>query len=545
MSYENVPKNLTEQAVLTRDARPDYTVTLGDAFPTPTADEKGAILELDDTGDRYRWTGTRWVQIITLGAVNTSPDLDRTAFGELTVAELTPEVQISAVYGVREDIQQVFSGTGAAVTAVDGNFVVTSGTDAAGLSSALSNRSATYRNGQGLRISFTALFDPPQVSNIQLAGAINSEDAFAVGYSPAGVFSFVRGYGGAGELQELQITTGAAGAENATITVDGVGYTVPLTAGTAQHNAYEIAVSLQAQVPNYTFTSNDDTVTAIAAAPVAAGAFAFSSATAVAAWTQLKAGVAPTFDFVSEADWSHPPSWVFDHTKGTPFIIKIQYLGYGGITLWGENPVTSEFELLHIYGYSNANTIPSVTNPTFRIGWASQNLGNTTSVSVRGASAAAFVEGKKVLDERGRPLDNEIASLTTTRLNLITLRNRAVLNNKVNRVVVYPRLLVLGAAHNKTVIFTLSLGATFSAPLTFQYLDSVNSAVEYSYTSSPVASLGRNVLTVRVRSTANVVIDLQKVLDAVFPREALTISVVTSSGAGAEADASMSFIEDQ
>lgn len=63
MSYENVPKNLTEQAVLIREGRPDYLKLEAAAFPTPTVDEIGAILENTDTGDRYRWTSTNWIQI--------------------------------------------------------------------------------------------------------------------------------------------------------------------------------------------------------------------------------------------------------------------------------------------------------------------------------------------------------------------------------------------------------------------------------------------------------------------------------------------------
>ena len=67
MSYENVPKNLTEQAVLTRGGRPDYSKLEAAAFPTPTADEAGAILENTDTGNRYRWSGTTWVQTENIG----------------------------------------------------------------------------------------------------------------------------------------------------------------------------------------------------------------------------------------------------------------------------------------------------------------------------------------------------------------------------------------------------------------------------------------------------------------------------------------------
>lgn len=69
MSYTNLPKNLTKKAVLTRAGRPDYLKLEAAAFPTPTVDEVGAILENTDTGDRYRWTSTAWIKTHIEGRV--------------------------------------------------------------------------------------------------------------------------------------------------------------------------------------------------------------------------------------------------------------------------------------------------------------------------------------------------------------------------------------------------------------------------------------------------------------------------------------------
>ena len=73
MSYENVPKNILEKAVLTRQGAPDFTKLAADAFPTPSVDEGGAILEDTDTGDRYVWTSTQWLRVVTAGAPHTFP----------------------------------------------------------------------------------------------------------------------------------------------------------------------------------------------------------------------------------------------------------------------------------------------------------------------------------------------------------------------------------------------------------------------------------------------------------------------------------------
>lgn len=87
MSYENVPKNLTEKAVLVRDGRPDYFKLDAAAFPSPTLDEAGAILEVTDTGDRHRWSGTDWYPTEKTGERLVS-DLDALAQMVLNTAQL-------------------------------------------------------------------------------------------------------------------------------------------------------------------------------------------------------------------------------------------------------------------------------------------------------------------------------------------------------------------------------------------------------------------------------------------------------------------------
>lgn len=62
MSYENIPKNLPENTILTRLGIPEYTKLNADPFPVPSADPKevGARLLVTDTGIEYFWTGTQW-----------------------------------------------------------------------------------------------------------------------------------------------------------------------------------------------------------------------------------------------------------------------------------------------------------------------------------------------------------------------------------------------------------------------------------------------------------------------------------------------------
>lgn len=72
MSHPLLPKNLNKNNALFRQGKPDYTKLAVDAFPTPTLDEAGTILENSDTGDRFRWTGTVWVQVNVVGTASVS-----------------------------------------------------------------------------------------------------------------------------------------------------------------------------------------------------------------------------------------------------------------------------------------------------------------------------------------------------------------------------------------------------------------------------------------------------------------------------------------
>lgn len=471
---------------------------------------------------------------------------DKTAFGELSNAEPSPLVQIAAQYGIRENVEVLASGAGASVTAVDSNYVIESGTAATGVCSCAAVKQARYRPGQGLLARFTALFESAAANSEQLAGLVTPEDAFAFGFNGL-EFGVLRAHGGVAELRALTVTVGAAAPGNATVTINGVAYVIALVAGTVGSTAYQIAKALTVADPLHKYSSNLAVVTCIsvfAGAEVGAFTFAPGATGSAAAWAQTKAGIAAVKDWVPQASWSSPPSWAFDPTKGNVYQIKMQYLGYGGIRFYIENPETQEIELVHIYRYANANLIPSVSNPTFKLGWQVQNGGNTNNLIVRGASAAAFVEGKVIQDERARSYSVSYTTLNTTQVCLLNLRNRIVFDNKYNREDILPRLLVASTDHNPGVVLVLSANTTVAGDLIFNYIDNVDSIAEVATDVRNIVSIGREIVAIRFRQGTTITLDLFKFFDSLFPGEVLTVSAYTNSGAGAEIDFSLVWQED-
>jgi hypothetical protein len=334
-------------------------------------------------------------------------------------------------------------------------------------------------------------------------------------------------------------------AENATVTVDGNPYVVPLTAGTVQVNAYEIATYLDANVPGYGFTSNDDKVFALAQLPdFGAGAFAFSSATAVAAWVQIQNGTIPTETWISQDDWNVNPDIAIDPLKGNVYQIQLQYLGYGGIIFWAENPETSMLEIVHIIHYASTETRPSVKNPIFRIGWAARNTGNTTDIVVKGASGGAFVEGVIVIDAIPRGISTTQLAVTVTRTNVLAIRNRLTFNSTSNRAEALPQSLLVTTDSTKTAIFEIIQDPVLSSgALDFQFIDGNLSLMESAVDASPVTG-GTVIASFPIKLGDPFSIPVRDVFDRMIPGTTYCIAARVTSGAASDMDATFTWKDD-
>lgn len=470
------------------------------------------------------------------------PEEQLTAFGEQAVAEPTPVVQISAQYGLTDEVMEIVSAGGATSNG-DSLFKVNSGTNPLGLASLNTMKQLAYKPGQGALARFTALFSPGVAASLQAAGLINSEDAFAFGYVNEN-FGIIYSRNGKTEHQELTVTTAASGSENATVTIDGTGYTVPLTSGSTNHNAQEIAASLTSQVPNYLFTANNNVVSSMNLLPTPDGAYAFSSATAVATWDQQQAGVEPTISLIAQSDWNRDTVPWLDPTKGNVYAISIQYLGFGNIQFYVEDEVTGLKTLVHQIEYSNKNLIPSVGNPTFRIGWLARNLGNTTDLLVAGASAAGFIEGKNIPDTLPRAVESVTTAIGTTQTNVITIRNRFHFGDKINRADIIPLLLSMGTEGSKGAFFRLVANAEFAGDINFDYVDQQNSVAETSTDQvALVPDTGRFIASFLVTQQGTV-IGSNDFQTRIFPDDQLTLSAAVTATPSAVMTASAVWQED-
>ncbi len=477
--------------------------------------------------------------------LNEQQVLSTTAFGELLTATLMPVVQVTAQYGLLDDV--LTANLGGTTTTNDSKFVVSTGAGANNVSAIVSSREAQYKAGQGLSCRITALFTQGVASSTQQAGFITSESAFGFGYNGAD-FGIVHAKNGQLENQELTVTVGATVAGNVTVTVDGNPYTVPLTIGTTIKTAFEIATSLKAQVPGYSFTSDNDVVYALAQLPdFGGGAFTFAAGAtgSAAAWVEIQNGTIPTETWVNKADWNVKPDIAIDPTKGNVYQVQIQYLGFGGIKFYVEDPVTANYELVHVIRYANTATVPSVSNPIFRVGWAARNTGNTSDIIVQGASAAAFVEGNITFDGAPKGTCTNNPSVGTTRENVLALRNRLTFNSTANRAEIIPLLISLATDTTKTAVFEVLMNPEVAIGdfLDWQFFDESLSLMENATNSVNITG-GTTVACFLVRANSSLLVDMQKILQSHPPGAEFSIAARVTSGSASEMDVSATWKED-
>jgi len=478
------------------------------------------------------------------------PD-QKTAFDELKTEQNSPITQISAQYGL---LGQVLTVTDSAASgtnsAVDNKFTSQTGASATGLASILTLRQVGSRAGQGTTARFDTVFSSGVASSQQAAGLITSENSYVFAFLGA-TFGIAYARDGVSEVQELTITVAAAGAESATINVAGTPFTVPLTSGTVQHNAFEIANSLQAQVPNYNFTSNDNQVVAQSLLSGVQGSFSFSSSTAVAAWIQQEAGVSVTITFTAQASWNvntmltGSGAQVLDPTKGNLYQIQVNS-NFGAINFFIEDNGTGDLILVHQIKLANLNTNPNVTNPTFRLGWLAQNLGNTSNLTISGSSCGAFIEGKMRRNNPPRSSRNNQLAVGNTLTNIITFRNRITFGGKVNRVEIFPNLIASSSQANKSTFFVFLVNPDFTGDLDFAYIDKTSSVMEVAKDLVTVSG-GIEVGSLTVEAGAPQILRLNQTQNQdtiLFPGSVFTIAAFVSSGASGDMQATFTWEED-
>lgn len=476
-------------------------------------------------------------------------DLPKTAFGEVLQASNYPYIQSAPVNNfLPANFRAYTTGTGTAGV-TDRQFAVTTGTGGTGAYGAVQSfRSLNYKAGEGALGRFTGVFETGGVAQSwQGIGFINVGDELSFGYNGAD-FGVWHRHDGKPEVQTLTVTGAAGGSENATLTLDGTAFTIPLTTGTVQHNAYEIEAYVNANSSAWVAQQNDDTVVFMATSDGnKSGTMSFSSSTATASLAETTAGVTKTSEFVAQSKWNLNKAPWLDPTKGNVYQIRFQYLGYGAITYSVEDPVTGEFVDVHRIRYANSHTSPSLGNPSMHMGLYCVSLGSTTDISVKCASIMGASQGNQVYTRNPRSQTSEQTGVGTTLTNILSVRNKRVVNGLVNQQEIEPVFLSISneaGAGNKPATVQLYGNPTFSGGTNFQDTGDSNLISEYDTTANTVSG-GRLLGSFQIEAGQSKTVNLSELRLRVPPTLNLCVcGKADNGGSGLTLNACLTWYED-
>lgn len=485
----------------------------------------------------------------------TPPPEARSAFGENLVTESTPVLDMAFHTFINPITVASRANQSGTVTDANSMAVCTTGAAANSSAAVLSKENIRYKPGQGVRARFTALFTTGVANSIQIAGIGDEGNGFFFGYN-GDTFGLLHRTGGVREMRTLTVSTGSGDAENITITLDSdadanVAVTdtsdVTLTANEiAAHDYSDVGRGWDALAVGDTvvFTSWKDLVQG--------GTYTLSGASsAIGTFAQTIVGVAATDTWTAQTAWNGDDKFdgagnsgaTLDPTKGNVFQITYQWLGFGAINFFVEDPVDGEFHRVHTVAYANNNTVPSVDRPTLGLRVSAENLSNTSSLVIKSSSLAAFVDGK---DEFTGTRSGTKTAVTGASAGdpVLTLRNSEIFNSKHNHGEM--KISLVGASVEASGNNTVSIDFYANMVLTGASFSSVNAGFSQAQvdTSATAASGGVFLMSIDLGKSGNGIIDLKddKHAALVLPGNTIT-AVITPSASTAAASVTFNYID--
>lgn len=182
---------------------------------------------------------------------------------------------------------------------------------------------------------------------------------------------------------------------------------------------------------------------------------------------------------------------------GNVYQIRYQWLGFGFIRFYILHPTDPlrGFVLVHTILYPNTSLVTSILNPTLPLFAEVLNSGNNTDVSLMTPSAMAALEGESSTPYNPLNVGNSFDALATfantSNDHLLTIRNKSTFGGVANRVPVMITVLNIGrsASGANTSTIRLYRNATTAGVLTFADIDTNNSPVEVSTTTTTITSV--------------------------------------------------------
>jgi len=427
---------------------------------TVVVDISGQVVDISGQTIKIDSTPTNPVNV-SLGPVVTS------AFGDISITEVTPVVQLEAIYGIdgeNNEYFQTYNGNSgsAGVIPNDGDlFYADSSNNAGGYGVIRSKRFLRYRPGQGGLSRFTAMFTPGIAGTEQRAGLFNQESAFMFGYHDAS-FGILHSLNAKTHIEQFTVDTSANSANSITITLNGVDNVIQVVNGSdpiqnAGQINYAKTVSADPSFNGWLVEQCDNKVFFLSESvgPLT-GDFSFND-TGVTGLTgtleTLQSGVAATDNWIYQSDWNvdkldgnGASGMTLEPTNLNVYQIRYKWLGSGSIAFYIESELTGEFILVHIIQRANQFQEVSIQNPSLKCGYVAYNTADpgNTGVIVKGASMMMGIEGQIKFNNYSRSCFYNATIPNDFSIHIMSIQNRITYNNKINNKELILRSISLG-----------------------------------------------------------------------------------------------------
>lgn len=507
--------------------------------------EAVVITDPENLGNRARVTDQQALQV-------TFPPEGKTAFGELAVAEPTLVAEMQFPYGINPVITESRENQSGSVSHTNRQAVLATGAAANSSAEARSSSIIRYQPGAGVMARFTGFFTTGVAGNVQKLGIGNADGGLYFGYNGTSFGIFYERYGLA-EVRTLTITTASSHAENVTITLDGDAVAVAVTAsGVITTTANEIAAGDYSDVGRgWTAYAAGNKVEFVSwDAATHTDTYSLSGTSAVGTFAQNVAGAALSSTFTAQASWNGDD--IFDGngvtgvtlnpTKGNVYQIRMQWLGYGALQLFVEDPDDGELHLVHTIEYANANTRPAFNDPAFRLRGLCENTSGTSNVSLTINCMAGYIEGRRAFPGVRFGAVGTNASVSTTTLPLLSIRMGTHFNGYEVQTLAKILRIFMAVEHTKPMQILVYTNPTLTGA---SWADAVSGVTATEIDTSASAMSGGTLLAViALGRTGNTEIDFSTDEAAAIlqPGQVFTLGAKANSGTG-EATVSVNILE--
>lgn len=462
-----------------------------------------------------------------------------TSYGETATASNNPFIQSEPVYNLLPANFRAFTSGSGTAGVEDQKFKTTTGTSVGGYGAIQSFRATNSKAGQTVVARFSGYFENNVATSWQGMGLVNLGDEVSFGYNGTN-FGVWHRYGGIAEVRTVNVTGAAGGSETLTLTLNGTAYSIPLTSGTVQHNAHEIADWLNSNQSVWHADQLDDDVIISAASDGAkSGAYTFSSSTATGTITQNTAGVTKTSDFIAETSWNGTEV-IIDPSRGNAYQITYQH-GFGQIEYAILDPTTNVYVKVHTISVQNSGTTLSFSNPSLHVGCYCVSLGSTTDLAVYMATVSAFTQGNIAPTRNPRAFANT-QTVTTTHTNILTIRNRRTYNNRINQVEIRPYKVSIANESTKNVEVQLRASSNLGIEKNFQTIGN-NLITDIDTTTGEVTG-GRLLASFVLGGGQSNTFSLRDLDITLPPTLRFVVQARVTSGSSASVSASLIWLED-